>query len=254
MKEANAVLDEKIAGIRDYNARVARDLETCLEDVANSMDTNCTVWRDRALKNIFDAGALDIAILKNVAFSNKEKYKFPQEQYQIVQSLKPELGMLQAGIENLQDKIKSLTSEIEGLNNRERTVAKQRELKHKEFQDTEHLVSRTNGKLARLEQLLSSTTKTTENQLERLAEVLPKTNILETMEATKKHNLLGPILERVEGLSEDDDVIKQYHTMRREILDEPGKYTPAVAFEFLKREMKLQIELEEKLNRQLERL
>lgn len=254
VKEANAVLDEKIAGIRDCNARVARDLETCLEDVANSMDTNCTVWRDRALKNIFNAGALDVAILKNVAFSNKEKYKFPQEQYQIVQSLKPELGMLQAGVENLQDKIKNLTSEIEGLNNKERTVAKQRELKHKEFQDTEHLVSRTNGKLARYEQLLSSTTKTTEKQLERLAEILPKTNILTTMEATKKHNLLGPILERIEGSSEVDDVIRQYHTMRREIMDDPVKYPPAMAFEFLQREMKIQIELEEKLNRQLERL
>merc|ERR1712176_403947 len=254
VKEANAVLDEKIAGIRDCNARVARDLETCLEDVANSMDTNCTVWRDRALKNIFNAGALDVAILKNVAFSNKEKYKFPQEQYQIVQSLKPELGMLQAGVENLQDKIKNLTSEIEGLNNKERTVAKQRELKHKEFQDTEHLVSRTNGKLTRYEQLLSSTTKTTEKQLERLAEILPKTNILTTMEATKKHNLLGPILERIEGSSEVDDVIRQYHTMRREIMDDPVKYPPAMAFEFLQREMKIQIELEEKLNRQLERL
>ena len=218
------------------------------------MDTNCTVWRDRALKNIFNAGALDVAILKNVAFSNKEKYKFPQEQYQIVQSLKPELGMLQAGVENLQDKIKNLTSEIEGLNNKERTVAKQRELKHKEFQDTEHLVSRTNGKLTRYEQLLSSTTKTTEKQLERLAEILPKTNILTTMEATKKHNLLGPILERIEGSSEVDDVIRQYHTMRREILDDPAKYPPAMAFEFLQREMKIQIELEEKLNRQLERL
>jgi len=254
VKEANAVLDEKIAGIRDCNARVARDLETCLEDVASSMDTTCTVWRDRALKNIFNAGALDVAVFKNVAFSNREKYKFPQEQYQIVQSLKPELGMLQAGVENLQDKIKNLTSEIEGLNNRERTIAKQRELKHKEFQDSEHLVSRTNGKLARLEQLLNSTTKTTETQLERLAEILPKTNILETMEGTKKHNLLGPILERVEGSSGVEDVIRQYHTMRREILDEPEKYAPAMAFEFLQREMKIQLELEEKLNRQLERL
>lgn len=251
VKEANVLIDEKIAGIRECNARVARDLETCLEDVANSMDTNCTVWRDRALKNIFNAGALDVGILKNLAFSNKEKYKFPQEQYQIVQSLKPELGMLQAGVENLQDKIKTLTSEIEGLNNKERTIAKQREAKHKEFQDTELIVSRTNGKLARLEQLLNTTTKTTENQLERLAEIIPKTNILSTMEATKKLNLLGQILERVEGSSEVDDVIKKYDTMRREILDEPGKYSPAMAFEFLQREMKIQLELEEKLNRQV---
>ena len=218
------------------------------------MDENCTVWRDRALKNIFDAGALDVAILKNVAFSNKDKYKFPQEQYQIVQSLKPELGMLQAGVENLQDKIKNLTSEIEGLNNKEKTIAKQRELNHKEFQNTEHVVSRTNGKLARFEQLLKSTTKTTENQLERLADLLPKTNILETMEATKKLNLLGPILERVEGSTEPDDVLKQYNTMRKEILEKPEKYAPAMAFEFLQREMMIQIALEEKLNRQLERL
>ncbi|XP_063688928.1 myosin-11-like [Bolinopsis microptera] len=253
-KEANSVLDEKVAGIRECNARVARDLETCLEDVTNSMDVNCTVWRDRALKNIFDAGALDVAILKNVAFSNKDKYKFPQEQYQIVQSLKPELGMLQGGVENLQDKIKNLTSEIEGLNNKEKTIAKQRELNHKEFQNTEHVVSRTTGKLARFEQLLKSTTKTTENQLERLAELLPKTNILETMEATKKLNLLGPILERVEGSTEPDDVLKQYHTMRKEILEKPEKYAPAMAFEFLQREMMIQIALEEKLNRQLERL
>ena len=229
-------------------------METCIEDVTNDMDLKCTVWRDRGLKNIFDAGALDVSILKNVAFGNKEKYKYPQEQYQIVQSLKPEIGMLQAGIESLQDKIRNLNSELEGLNNREKTIAKQREAKHKEFKDTEHLVSRTNAKLNRLEQLFTSTVKTTENQLERLADILPKTNIVESMEAAKKHNLLGSILGRVEGVSLVDDVIKQYNTMRQEILENPSKYSPAMAFEFLQREMKIQIELEEKLNRQLSRL
>ena len=83
---------------------------------------------------------------------------------------------------------------------------------------------------------------------------LPKTNILETMEATKKLNLLGRILERVEGSTEPDDVLRQYHTMRKEILEKPEKYAPAMAFEFLQREMMIQIALEEKLNRQLERL
>lgn len=203
------------------------------------------------MKNIFNAGVLDANIFKNVCFNDKDKYKFCTEQYQIVQSLKPELGMLQGGIESLQHSIRNLKSEIEGQKNKEKYIAKQRDGKHKEFQGTESLVARTHSKLNRLEQLLKSTKKTTENQLERLSELIPKTNILETMEATKKHNLLGPILSKVEGVSTLDDVIKQYHIMRTEILEHPRKYPAATAYEFLLREMPIEIELEQKLNRQL---
>ena len=254
VKEANNELDKKIAGIREHNACVARDLETCLEDVTADKDPTCIVWRDRVLKCIFQAGLLDIGIVKNVSFSNKSKYKYPTEQYQIIQALKPELGMLQAGISDLKDRISNLKSEISGISSKNKTVDKQRAVKQEEFKKTENLVSRTNTKLARLDLLLNTTTKATEEQLERLVEILPHTNMLETMEAARKEDLLGGVLERLKVAGKGEDEITQYNRMKEEILGQPGKYPTEVEYEFLVKDWRYQLEVEERLLHQLHQL
>ena len=233
------------------NTRVSRDIEATLEEVSKSTDIKCVEWRDKALGTIFAAGLLDINQLKSKTFTAKEKYKFANEQFQLIETLKPEINMLDAGVIYLQDQIYEIKGDIEGLNSKSKSITKQREQKHKEFQNTESLVNRTQGKLKRLEQILKSTEKTTENQLERLTEVLPQTNMLETMDVGRKHEVLGKILEKVEGVRKVDEVVTQYKEMKSEIYTGSGKYNKAVSFEFLKRDCKYQAELKERLSRQL---
>ena len=247
-------LDEKICGVRESDTRISRDLETCMEDVENEMDVSCTIWRDRALKNIFNAGLLDVSLFKNISFSDKDKHKFPAEQYQIMQCLKPELGMVEGGIVHLQHKLTSLRSEMGSLHNRYKTIVKQRAVKEREFKESERVVEKADGRLDRLEELHKSLLKTEKNQLELLAELIPRTNILETLDQTTKEELLSPILKGLEGAGEIDDVITQYNVMKKEILTEPEKYQPAVANEFLLKEWSIQLQLEEKLSRQIEHI
>jgi len=251
VKRANATLDEKIAGIREVNTRISRDIESTMHELNRTTDTKCVAWRDKALGTIFAAGLLDINSVRSKTFANKDKYKYANEQYQLVEALKPEINMLDAGVIYLQDQIYEIKGDIEGLNSKTISIAKQRELKHKDFQNTEGLVTRTQGKLKRLEQILKSTEKTTENQLERLTEVLPQTNMLQTMDVGRKHEVLGPILSKVEGVSNVDDVIVQYGTMKSDIYTGSGKHSRATGYEYLKRDIKYQAELKERLNRQL---
>jgi len=114
------------------------------------------------------------------------------------------------------------------------------------------VVDRTSGRLDRLDNLHKSLLRTKQNQLELLSELIPRTHILETLDQTTKEELLGPILVSLEGTAETDDVIKKYNVMRKEILTEPEKHSRAVANDFLLREWSIQLQLEEKLNKQIE--
>ena len=250
IKEENRLIDDKISGAEESDVRFKRDIESCLDEMEKDVDADCTLWRNRAIRNILQGGMLDINQIRNVAYSNVDKYKFPLEQYQIYQALKTEIAMLNCGISDMESRVEILKTEMISIDSKTKNVTKQRSVKENEYAKLSVWAKKGNQRTARLEKLLTECRNTISGQLNTLLQLIPNTDMLRTIDE-KRRVLLIPILPELNATPVNNEEIEKFNKMKRKILETPKSVDAAIAYQFLKNDLKFQMDLQRKLDFQL---
>jgi len=256
LNSENQQLTSKITGQRNHDMMILRNLQNCVADINTDMDLDCTKWRNTFMSNVFEAGAVDIKLFQNKALSQKDKYKKPDERYQINKTLEPEIKMIEIGINDLETRSKCVKDEITYLNQKKSSVCQQRERKDKSSQAMAKKQEVLEAKESKLQGFLQKHEDTSKYLQDQLLTMLPRTELLESMTSANRA-LLGPILTKLNkaSLIEEDENVEKYNKIKAQLLSgEKGDHSKEFAYQFLQEELKHQLQVENLLDKRVKRI
>ena len=250
----NQQLTSKITGQRNHDMVILRNLQNCAADIAADMDLDCTKWRNTFMSNIFEAGAVDIKLFQNKTFAQKDKYKKPDERYQINKALETEIKMIDIGINDLETRNQCVKDEIVYLNQKKASVIQQRARKDKASLAIAKKQEVLETKEAKLQGFLQKHEDTSKYLQDQLLTMLPRTELVENMSSANRA-LLTPILPKLNKASlVEDENVEKYNKIKAQLLSGGSSHPKAFAYQFLQEELKHQLQVENLLEKRVKRI